>query len=173
MPKLWKLWTHRRAAFSRPIGALEAVAELGRGPDVVCQDQDVLGSEVRVLLEQVADALDDDGRLARPGAGEDHERPLAPFDRGALLGGEPVAVGLCRSLSPMVAKISPRQAGESTHTRMGPCWTSHSRAEPSGQESRVAIYLGSPSPFAGRIERGRVSSSVTSKRRLTPFPVDA
>ena len=73
--------------------ALEALAELGRGPDVVRQDEDVLGCEVWIALEQVADALDDDGRLAGPGAGEDHERPVAPFDRRALLVGEPVAAG--------------------------------------------------------------------------------
>ena len=78
-------------------GRLEAVAELGRGPDVVRQDEDVLGGEVRVLVEKVADALDDDGRLARPGTGEDHQRPVAPLDGRALLGGQPVAVGLCRS----------------------------------------------------------------------------
>ena len=97
MPKLWKLWTHSRAAFSRPTRALEAVAQLGRSPDVVCQDEDVLGGEVRILLEKVADALDDDGRLAGPGAGEDHERPFAPFDRPALLVGEPVSAGNGRS----------------------------------------------------------------------------
>ena len=76
---------------------LETVTELGCRPDVVRQDEDVLRGEVGVVVEHVADAFYDDGRLARAGAGEDHERPLAPFDRGPLLGGEPVAAGVSRS----------------------------------------------------------------------------
>ena len=35
--------------------------------------------------EQVSYPLDDNRRLARAGTGEHHQRPLAPFDRGALV----------------------------------------------------------------------------------------
>jgi len=81
--------------------ALETVAQLGRSPDVVCQDQDALRSQVRVLLEEVADALDDDCGLACPGAGEDHEGPIAPFDRPALFFGKPVSAGQGRRVIPL------------------------------------------------------------------------
>ena len=77
--------------------ALEAVAQLGRSPDVVCQDEDVLGRQVRILIQKESDALDHDGRLACTGAREDHERPLAPLDRPALFFGEPVTAGPIRS----------------------------------------------------------------------------
>ena len=74
-------------------GALETMAQLGRRPDVVCQHKDVFGGQAGVPLEEVPDALDDDRRLTRPGPGQDHERPVAPFDRAALFFGKPVPAG--------------------------------------------------------------------------------
>ena len=76
---------------------VQASLELLRGLDVVGQDQEVLGEErvqvVRVRggalgLEQPADALHDDLGLARAGTGDDHDRPVAPLDDPALVGGQ-------------------------------------------------------------------------------------
>jgi hypothetical protein len=64
---------------------LQAVLELGGGLDVVGQDEDVLRGEGVVALEEVADALDHDGRLARASAGQHHQRAVGPFDGRPLL----------------------------------------------------------------------------------------
>ena len=63
---------------------LEPVHQLRRGLDVVGQDEDVLRLERRIRREQMADTLDDHGRLARARTGKDHQRSSAPFDRGSL-----------------------------------------------------------------------------------------
>ena len=48
----------------------------------------LLGQQVLARLEQPPDALDDDPGLAGPGARDDHDRPVAPLDDPALLGGQ-------------------------------------------------------------------------------------
>ena len=67
---------------------LDPLAQLARGLDVVGQDQDRLRCQVRLGREQPGDALDDDPRLARARPGDDHRRPIAELDDGALLRGE-------------------------------------------------------------------------------------
>ena len=84
MPNEWKLCTHSRLATSSPSSFLEPLHQLRRGLDVVGQDEDVLRLERRIRREQVADALDDDRRLAGARAGKHHQRPVAPLDRGSL-----------------------------------------------------------------------------------------
>ena len=85
MPNEWKLWTHSRLAISRPSSLLEPLDQLRRGAHVVGQDEDVLRREARLRAEQVADALNHNGGLARARAGKHHQRPVAPLDGGALL----------------------------------------------------------------------------------------
>ena len=71
-----------------PTVCVQPLLQLARGLDVVGQDQDLLGQQVLARRQQLPDALDDDPRLARPGAGDDDDRPVAPLDDPALLGGE-------------------------------------------------------------------------------------
>ena len=63
---------------------LDPLLELSRGLDVVGQDQDLLGEQAIRVFEEPLDALDDDARLARPRAGNDHCRSVPPFDDAAL-----------------------------------------------------------------------------------------
>ena len=65
---------------------VQPVPQLARGLHVVGQDQDLLGQQVLARLEQMPDPLDDDPRLAGPGARDDHDRPVAPLDDPALVG---------------------------------------------------------------------------------------
>lgn len=58
--------------------------QLARGLDVVGQDEELLGEQVLLRLEEMTDALDDDARLARPRARDDNGRTLAVLDDGAL-----------------------------------------------------------------------------------------
>ncbi len=67
---------------------LDALAQLAGGLDVVGQDQEVLGEEVLVRGQEVADALDDDSGLAGAGPGDDDQRPIAVLDDRALLRGQ-------------------------------------------------------------------------------------
>jgi hypothetical protein len=78
------LCTQRRLALEAEC-PLEAARKLRRGPNVVGQDEDVLGLEGAILVQQPADPLDDDGRLPGAGTRENHQRPVAPLDGGALL----------------------------------------------------------------------------------------
>ena len=77
-----------------PDDLIEPLLQLPRGLHVVGQDEDVVGHQgVRAVaapgLEQVPNPLDDDPRLARPRARDDHGRPVAPLDDPLLLGGQP------------------------------------------------------------------------------------
>ncbi len=102
----------------------DALAQLAGGLDVVGQDQEVLGEEVFVRGQEVADALDDDPGLARAGAGDDDQRPIAVLDDGALLGGQRGALSgaggcLCRCLCCGDLKVlpcSPRSANDAPAT---------------------------------------------------------
>src|SRR5207244_4600488 len=64
---------------------LDSLAELAGGLDVVGQDEDLLGKEVVLGLEEVSDALDDDTRFAGSCAGNNHQRTIAVLDDLALL----------------------------------------------------------------------------------------
>ena len=77
-----------RAAVAAPTAFTDPLAELGRGLDVVGEDQEVLWLEGPLRAQEVRHALDDQPRLARAGAGDDHRRPLAPLDDAQLLSGE-------------------------------------------------------------------------------------
>jgi len=68
----------------QPERLLETVHQLRCRLDVVGQDEDVLRLERVIRGEQVAHALDHDGRLAGARPGKDHQRPVTPFDRGSL-----------------------------------------------------------------------------------------
>ena len=88
--KLWKFDTAMRA---RTVGAdrrVQPVPQLARGLHVVGQHEDLLGQQVLARRQQMPDALDDDPRLARPGARDDDDRPVAPLDDPPLLGGQVV-----------------------------------------------------------------------------------
>ena len=65
---------------------VQSILELARGLHVVGQDQQVLRQQPVAVLEQPLDPLDDDPRLAGPGARDDHHRPIAPLDDPALVG---------------------------------------------------------------------------------------
>jgi hypothetical protein len=69
----------------QPEQPLQPIRQLCRGLDVVGQQEHVLWLEGLVAREQMADALDHHRRLARAGAGQDHQRTVAPLDGGALL----------------------------------------------------------------------------------------
>ena len=108
--KLWKLLTLMRARTAGPTVSSRRRLELLRGLDVVGQDEDLLrderaaegvavagrglrredAGEVPLRLQQPADALHDDARLAGPGAGDDHDGAIVRLDDRALLGGERV-----------------------------------------------------------------------------------
>ena len=89
------------------MAASSAIAELLRRPDVVGQDEDLLGEErpgervvvvaglrrqeapsgswpVAPFVRRSSDPLDDDARLAGAGTSDDDERPLVPLDDAAL-----------------------------------------------------------------------------------------
>jgi len=74
-----------RARMAGPRALFDPLLQLARGLDVVRQDQDLLGEEVGLRLEEPADALDDDSRLARSCASDHHERAVAVLDDGSLL----------------------------------------------------------------------------------------
>ena len=77
---------------------VDPLAQLARRLDVVGQDEQLLGEEVVLRLEQPADALDDDAGLARARAGDDHDRAIAMLDDGPLRIGER-ELGLARSVA--------------------------------------------------------------------------
>ena len=66
--KLWKFETERRALVVAPDGSLDPLAELTRGLHVVGEDEELLGEEVGLRVEEPLHALDDDAGLARAGA---------------------------------------------------------------------------------------------------------
>jgi hypothetical protein len=62
--------------------------ELARCLHVVGQDEDLLGEEVFLGLEEPPDALDDDAGLARAGTCDDHDRSVGMLDDAPLLIGQ-------------------------------------------------------------------------------------
>ena len=76
-----------------PDALVDPLAQLARRLDVVGQDEELLGQEVLLRLEQPADALDDDAGLAGARAGDDDDRPVAMLDDGPLLIGQREVLG--------------------------------------------------------------------------------
>ena len=64
---------------------VQAFLQLPRSLDVVGEDEELFGEEVRPVLEEVPDTLDDHARLAGPGARDHDERPIAELDDAPLL----------------------------------------------------------------------------------------
>ena len=76
---------------------VDPLAQLAGRLDVVGQDEQLLGEEVVLGLQQPADALDDDAGLARSRACDDDDRAVAMLDDGPLGIGQREVLALGRS----------------------------------------------------------------------------
>src|SRR5688500_13378973 len=64
----------------RADGLLDPYTQLAGGLDVVRQDEEILGEEIILGLEQPVDPLDDDPRLAGARARDDDHWPIGVLD---------------------------------------------------------------------------------------------
>ena len=81
------------------------------------QAQDFLAREVRLGIEQIADALGDDASFPRARAGHHDERPLAVTHGGALLGIELNARRRRAGMFKQVGHLESSQRTTVAHTR--------------------------------------------------------
>ena len=104
---------------------VQALLQLPRGLDVVGQDEELLREEVRPVLEEVPDTLDDHARLAGPGARDHDQRPVAVLDDASLLGGQ-----LGGHVAPSVGRVIRFQARQSSPSSPSSANTANSSSSP-------------------------------------------